>query len=76
MSEKVTVAVDKELAGAIQMIKILRDCSIIDVDDDVSAMYGVWDKLNESDKKFFAGQIKGSALMLAQMSGMTKGATP
>ena len=68
MNEKVTVTVDKELAGAIQMIEILRDCGIIDVNDDASEMSGIWDKLNENDKAFFAGQIKGTALMMVHMS--------
>lgn len=72
MSEKVTITIDKELSGAIQMIKILRDCGIIDVNDDASEMSGVWDRLNEKDKTFFAGQIKGSALMLMQMSDTSR----
>lgn len=66
MNEKVNVTVSREIANVMQTIQALKDCGIINVNDELTSMDGIWDKLNESDKRFIAGMIKGSATMMIQ----------
>ncbi len=73
MNEKVNIAVDKEIAKAIQTIQALKDCGIIDTIDEISSMDGIWNRLDASDKRFIAGMIKGSASMMLEMNRKREG---
>ena len=66
MSDLVTVTMDKDLARTVETIKALRDCGIIRMTDELTCMDGIWDRLNAEDKRFVAGMIKGSAVMLSE----------
>jgi hypothetical protein len=65
MAEKVNITVDKDIAKAVEIIQALRDCGIIDVTSEMKGMDGIWCRLDESDKRFIAGMIKGSASVMA-----------
>lgn len=66
MSETVTLTLDKEMAKTVQTIQALRDCGIIRMTDELTCMDGIWEKLSPEDKRFVAGMIKGSAVMLSE----------
>ena len=57
MAEKVTIQVDKELAGAIGIMEQLRSTGVLDINSETVGVLDMWNKLSDANKINFFAQL-------------------
>lgn len=72
MNEQVTLQVDKQLADAIVVVQILRDCGMVDVNSDTASFSNMWSILDAREKALISAMIKGSVATAGAIKQLQK----